>query len=252
MRVKRIEQIEDYINLHKTVTIDNLCEVFHVSRNTIRRDLDTLSAKGVVNKIYGGVTSNKTQETIPFEERNIKNMDMKNRIARKAAEFIDNDDTLFIDSGTTATTLFNQLSEKKRLTLFTNNLEIVVKSIYANDFHVVSTGGALARNTYSTVGPDAARLLERYNIKKAFMSATGLSIGSGLTNSSQGEYEVKKAIISRCHKVYMLIDSSKFGDVSLMTFGRIEDADVIITDKAPSQEYLDYFREHGVELVIAD
>ena len=71
MRSKRIDLVENYIINHKTVSIDKLCEVFDVSKNTIRRDLSVLVEKGTIKKVYGGVTVNENQELVSFEERNV-------------------------------------------------------------------------------------------------------------------------------------------------------------------------------------
>ena len=77
MRSKRIDLVENYIINHKTVSIDKLCEVFDVSKNTIRRDLSVLVEKGTIKKVYGGVTVNENQELVSFEERNVKNSKFK-------------------------------------------------------------------------------------------------------------------------------------------------------------------------------
>ena len=252
MRTQRIEQINDYILENKTVSIDTLCEVFQVSRNTIRRDLDSLVKRGTISKIYGGVIANNVKETVPFEERNTTNIDLKQRIAKKAAEFVQDGDAIFIDSGTTATSLFDQLPKNLNLTLFTNNLEILIRSIYENDYRVFATGGQLAKETYSTVGADAARIFKNYNIGKAFLSATAVSIEHGATNSTEGEYEVKKAALECSTITYLLIDSTKFDKFSLLTYAKLPDFNAVITDKMPSNRYVDYFKEHGVELIIAD
>ena len=251
MRVSRLMQMEDYIVSRETVTIEELCEKFQVSKNTVRRDLDALCKKGAVRKIYGGAASNHTKDTVPFEERNVKNTELKERIGRKAAEFINDGDSIFIDSGTTLTMMYYQIPRMKNLTIFTNNLDVAVRSIADNDYRVILTGGELSRKTYSTTGSDVARILGCYNIEKAFLSATSISLENGATNSSRGEFEAKQAAISRSRYRYLLVDSSKFDAVSLMTFAELNIFDAIITDSEPEAKYQSYFKKHNVDLIIA-
>lgn len=251
MRVSRLMQMENYIVSRETATIEELCEYFQVSKNTVRRDLDALCEKGAVRKIYGGAASNHTKDTVPFDERNVKNMDRKERIGRKAAEFIDEGDTIFIDSGTTLTTMYYQMPALQKLTIFTNNLEVAIRCITDNQHRVILTGGELYRKTYSTTGSDVSRMLGCYNIEKAFLSATSVSLENGASNSSRGEFEVKQAAISRSRYVYLLVDSTKFDSVSLMTFAQLNAFDAIITDAEPPVKYVSYFKKHNIDLIIA-
>ena len=116
MRSKRIDLVENYIINHKTVSIDKLCEVFDVSKNTIRRDLSVLVEKGTIKKVYGGVTVNENQELVSFEERNVKNSNSKLALGKAAAEFIEDGDSIFLDSGTTTVNIIDFLKDKKDIT----------------------------------------------------------------------------------------------------------------------------------------
>ncbi len=251
MRISRLMQMESYILEQSTATIEELCDKFQVSKNTVRRDLDVLVSKGVVRKIYGGAAANHAKDTVPFEERNVKNISAKERIGKKAAEFIGDGDSVFFDSGTTLTALYYVMPEKRNLTVFTNNLEIVTRGALDQKYRIIVAGGELARKTYSMVGSDVARALSCYNIEKAFMSATGVSLESGASNSSRGEFEAKKAAIRRARYRYLLVDSSKFDTNSLMTFAELSEFDVIITDAMPEPKYVEYCEKAGIDLIVA-
>lgn len=255
MRAQRIERLYEYILEHQTVSLDTLCEEFEVSRNTIRRDLSELMKRGSLTKIYGGVTvappPGSSMDTVPFEERNIKNSDAKMRLARQAAALVQDGDVIFIDSGSTAGCFYSCLPKNLQLTIFTNNIEILIKSTYENDFRVLATGGQLARKTYSMVGADAARMLANYNIDKAFLSATAVSLDRGATNSSEGEYVVKKAVMKSSTSRYLLVDKSKFDRVSLLTYATLDEMDAVITDGPPPEAYVDYFDRRKIKLIVA-
>ena len=101
MRTKRIDEIEQYITKEKSVSLDTLCEVFQVSKNTIRRDIDTLAKAGKIKKVYGGVTLNDTlpsKKLLPFAERHEKFVEEKKAICRLAADHIEDDEAEEMES----------------------------------------------------------------------------------------------------------------------------------------------------------
>lgn len=250
MKLKRIQKIEEYILDNKTVTLDQLANIFNVSKNTIRRDVSELVEKGTIKKVYGGVSVN-SNPLIPFDKRQIKNSHPKSLIAKKAAELINDGDIIFVDSGTTTVNLAYFLKDKKNITIITNNLNFINKCIKYDNINIISTGGSLVRNTNSFVGIDTLNLLKKYNINKAFMASTGISLTNGVTNGSPQEAEIKKLVISKSNLVYVLIDYSKFGTSSLMTYCSIGDIDYLITDKVPPEEYIEFINKNDVNLIIA-
>lgn len=146
MRSKRIDLIEKYIYKHKTISIDKLCEEFKMSKNTIRRDIDTLVDRGVIKKVYGGVTVNSSnKELLSFEERTIKNNFAKLSIAERASQFVEDGDSIFIDSGTTTFNMIEYLKDKKNITVFTNNLNVIVQAIPYENIEIICLSGKLTR-----------------------------------------------------------------------------------------------------------
>ncbi|MBP9477842.1 MAG: DeoR/GlpR transcriptional regulator [Sebaldella sp.] len=249
MKSHRIKNIEDYILKNESVTLDKLCEVFDVSKNTIRRDIKELLEDGSIKKIYGGVMINK-KKLIPFEERNIKNHDEKKLIAKISADFINDGDIIFIDSGTTTMWLIDYLKNKNSITILTNNLSAVIAALPYPNLNIISLGGNLKRKTNSFVGNSASLVLKDYNISKSFMAATGISISRGATNSSMDEYELKKLIVEKSGEIFLLVDSTKFDTISLMTYSTLENIDRIITNETPTKKYLDFFKKNKINLVI--
>lgn len=248
MKSHRIKNIEDYILKYESVSLDKLCEVFKVSKNTIRRDIKELLEKGKIKKIYGGVRINQ-KKLIPFEERNIKNHDEKKAIAEIAAAYIKDGDIIFIDSGTTIMWIIDYLKDRNNVTILTNNLSAIVSALQYPNLKIISLGGILKRKTNSFVGNCTSLVLKDYNISKSFMAATGISITKGATNSSIEEYDLKKRIVEKSDEIFLLVDSSKFDIISLMTFSPLSGMDYIITDKIPSQKYLEFFKQNKITLI---
>jgi DeoR family myo-inositol catabolism operon transcriptional repressor len=110
----------------------------------------------------------------------------------------------------------------------------------------------LERKTNSLVGPQNVDILKAYNINKAFMATTGVSLSNGVTNASPLETDLKKTIVQKSQQVYLLADCNKFGKYGLMTYCELEDIDYLISDEIPSIEYQKFARENQIELVIAE
>ncbi len=251
MRSKRISEIEDYIYENKTVTLDQLCRVFDVSKNTIRRDLKEIISDGNFKKIYGGVTVKDNKDLLPFSERNINNLDAKKKIAAKAASLVEDSDVIFIDSGTTTIHLIDYIKDKKNLTVITNNLEVMIRVIPYENIKLISLSGELDRNTLSFTGDTASAVLKSYNISKAFMASAGVSIDGGVTNSSTKEYDIKNTAVKRSNNVFLLASEDKFNLVAIMTYCTLDKLTGIITDGNPPQEMRDYLAEHDIDLIIS-
>jgi DeoR family transcriptional regulator, myo-inositol catabolism operon repressor len=251
MRSQRIEEIKDYIYENKTVTLDQICDHFQVSKSTLRRDLDSILQSSDIKKIYGGVTALPKKELISFEERNISNLDSKRKIAAAAAELVQDSDIIFIDSGTTTLPIIDSIKDKKNITVLTNNVEIILRAIPYENINIISLSGTLNRKTLSFTGTSAAQVLQNYNISKAFMATTGFSIANGVTNSSPLESDIKRMAIQRSQQIYLLADSTKCGIVSLITYCDLNKLNVLITDSELPKEIGDFFKKYGNRILVA-
>lgn len=250
MKSRRIQEIEEYVLNNNNVTLDKLTDVFNVSKNTIRRDIRELVEKGTIKKVYGGVSAN-SRSLVPFNERKIKNSTTKTLLAKTASEFINDGDIVFIDSGTTTVNMADFLKDRMNVTIITNNLNFITNSIRYENLNIISTGGSLVRKTNSFAGIDTLNMLKTYNINKAFMAATGVSLANGITNSSPLECEIKKAVVNKSNEIYLLADSSKFDTSSLMTYCELKDIDYLITDKMPPRDYEIFIKQNNINLIMA-
>ena len=257
MKTERIRQIEQYINEKDVVTIPELLDYFKVSINTIRRDLNELEQEGKIEKIYGGAKKKDSDERPPegligYTERIVKNQEVKYRIAEKASSYISEEDTIFIDTGTSTVPLLQTLSSFHHLTIITNSIYVLYSALDMPQFTVIGLPGVIKNKTASLVGDPCLEMIDRYNIGKAFMACSAFSITGGVSNSSIEEFEIKRKILRRCSQSFLLVDSSKFNRTAMMTFARPEDFDYIITEEKPADEYLKYFESHRIGLVLAD
>lgn len=251
MRNTRLEEMEKYILQNDSVSMDQLCEQFNVSMITVRRDIAQLQRKGTIEKIYGGVTARKGETLTPFDVRNISNREAKTAIGRRAASLVNDNDIVFLDSGTTALHVLDNLSALHNVTIVTHSLQAMLAALPYQNLNVISLPGQLYRKTSSFTGLDAIRFLKSYNITIAFMGASALSLEHGVSNSSPLEYEIKMTAMQRSAKNVLLIDGEKFGRTALLTYAQISDFDSIVTERMPAPEYVKACQDGGTELLIA-
>lgn len=247
IKSKRIQQMKEYVYEHESASLDELMEYFQVSKNTVRRDVQELVDSGVLKKVYGGVSVNHST-LIKFNERKDMNLSKKQLIGQLAAACTEDGDVLFVDSGTTTLEMLPHLSEKQ-LTIVTNNFDFIHDARAYPGLTIFSTGGMLERNTNSFVGYQSIELLQKYNISKAFLASTGVSIANGVTNSSPLETEIKSMVVRKSLASYLLIDDSKFDQYSLTTYCRLNDIACIVTNAKPPEAYVNYAAEHGITLL---
>ncbi|MBT2701078.1 DeoR/GlpR transcriptional regulator [Bacillus sp. ISL-40] len=250
IKEKRIKKIHEYVIEQQSASLDELVSVFDVSKNTIRRDIQTLVERGELKKVYGGVSViHKKLES--FQDRKIRNQEQKASIVKKAASYVKDGDIIFIDSGTTTIGMFKYIKDKN-LTIFTNSIDCIVRALPFDHLNVISIGGLLDRKTDSFGNPhnNNMDLLSNYNIKKAFMASTGISLTNGVTNASPLESELKKVIVKRSSEVYLLVDHDKFDKYGLMTYCGLGAIDYLVTDRLPNATYREYAKKNAIRLVI--
>ncbi|GIN69592.1 HTH-type transcriptional regulator IolR [Bacillus sp. J14TS2] len=250
---QRINKIKAYVTEHKSVSLDELTNVFKVSKNTIRRDIQELVEKGYLKKVYGGVTvdDDKSAKLESFYDRQVRSQSEKEKIGKAAADYVKDGDIIFIDSGTTTIGMTEYIKEKE-ITVITNNLNFIIRALPYKNLNVITAGGILERKTNSFGSLKYMDVLNAYNINKSFMASTGVSLLNGVTNASPLESELKTSIVNRSSEVFLLVDHDKFDKYGLMTYSQLEDIDYVITDIMPSEVYQGYAKKYNIQLIIAE
>ncbi|MDO5701747.1 MAG: DeoR/GlpR family DNA-binding transcription regulator [Lachnospiraceae bacterium] len=251
-RDARRKQIADYIDRKKSVSMDELCENFGVSMNTVRADLAYLVRTGAVKKVYGGAKSNLNQEFNAFEQRSELNRDEKAAIAAYAASIIEDRDTIFVDSGTTTMRILDYLDPQKNITILSGNLHIVYQAYNMNNVELIVLPGTLNRRTCSVTDGSTLEFMQRFRFSKAFMGTSGISESGRLNVYTYIEYELKKRAVENSRNVYLMADSSKFGSVGFVTYGDMSDITELITDSGCPEEMRALCASKGVSVIIAD
>jgi len=242
--------MEQYITENGTVSMEDLCGEFGVSMSTVRQDVGLLVEKGTVSKVYGGVSSVRPNQLIPFEERKIRNLARKQAIGKEAAHLLRDRDILFLDSGTTTMQLIPQIPPEKGVTILTHSLSAMQAALPYPHIEVISLPGKLDRRTNAFLAADL-RYLEQYNVTLAMMAATGVSRTGEVTNSILLEQEIKRKAVEKSGRSYLLVDSDKFDHASLITYAHLDQFAGVVTDEGISEAAEKLILEANLDLHIA-
>lgn len=229
---ERHQHILELLREYGRITVKDLCNQFKVSNVTIRNDLNDLERQGLLIRTHGGAMARENNSSeLPFSVRMKKHSEEKQRMAKAAAGLINHGEAIFIDGGTTASVIRHYLTDKKDLTIITPSIEVISHLADHDALKIFVMGGFFKQESLSTIGASSANVIDNWNISKAFHGAYGFTVEHGLTDIDPGFIEQKRYIASKARINIGMIDSSKWGKVSLDTFLETKDIDIIITDK---------------------
>lgn len=248
-RHSRREEILEYLKNNKTVSCDELCGRFDVTRETIRQDLNSLSEQGLVVRTFGGAMI--AGEPFPsLEQRVALNMEEKHRIAKAALQYIRPNDLMVMDAGSTIVELAKIMGEGMNLVVLTNSLEILRILAQKSGVHAIGTGGSVFSHSMSFQGRNAENMISSYNLRKAFISAEALSFKEGIMDTNEGEACIKRAMIEAAGEVTLLIDHTKFTKMGHITVCPVTRINRIITGSGVDPETIEMFLGKGIEFVV--
>jgi DeoR/GlpR family transcriptional regulator of sugar metabolism len=201
--------------------------------------------------VHGGAEiAPKLQLEQSFEVRQRLHLDDKVHVAAAAAALVQPGDTIILDSSTTAFQLALQIKAVTDLRVVTNNLHVVANLSPCPNIEVIVVGGVIRDETASVVGPLAEEMLAHLHTPKGFFGAAGLTPERGLTDADIREVQVKRAMVKATDQVHVLLDASKFGQQSFLTFAPLSDVDHIVTNENIPAEYRQICREFGINLTV--
>ena len=248
----RRRKIYELIREEGNARVSALSEIFSVSEPTIRSDLERLESERLVVRDHGGAYLRDVDVLVRSQTlHHTENADKKKLIGRKAAEFVHDNDTLILDSGSTVTELAKNLLERRNLHIVTNALNIALIVGSEPSFTVHVTGGEFKAPTLSLTGEQAAAVFENVFVGKLFLATAGISPESGLTYPGFSDLPVKRAMIRAAKTTYLLADSTKIGKTSFAALGGLADVSVLITDAGIDPESVRMFESLGTEVVVA-
>lgn len=226
---ERMAAIEQILKANGFVTVKYLTEEICYSTATINRDLNIMEKQGIVKRSYGGAELAQPKN-IPLHFRYSKMRPVKNKIAKAAAEFVKDGDTIFIDCSTTAQYMGNYLATKKNLTVITNNIAL---ASYLSECGVtaICLGGKIMEPPSMVYSAETVEAVGRYAADKLFFSPTSITENGQIGASSYEEHILlMQAMMAHAEEVYMLCDHKKIDNTCKRFVGDLGNVSAAITD----------------------
>jgi DeoR/GlpR family transcriptional regulator of sugar metabolism len=245
---ERLERIVEYINKHKRISVEEICSIYEVSRDTARRDLVKLEEQKRIIRTHGGALLSTIQkDAMSYRERLLYVIDEKRAIGKIAASLIKNGDKIILDSSTTVQACA-EFIDAENCTVITNSInqaEILSTKMGIN-IHLL--GGDLNKEQLFLYGPQVIAALSQYRVKKAFIGVVGITL-KGLTTSVEDDGHVVRKMIEQADQVIVLADHTKFGHNGYFRYAELSVIDIIITDQAPTEDFMEVFEKHKIEVI---
>ena len=233
MRNVRLKQMEQFIVEKKFSTIEEISEVFHIHPNTARADIRELAERGVVQKRYGGIEYVTPNLQISFDERRMKNVAAKRDIGRKAATLLEEDDVIYVDTGSTAIQLVQAGAPlPQRLTVISSSLEVLQSIATNTDYTLFALPGQLNRQINAFISLETIESLKTYNVNKCFIGARGVSAKGELSSASSIDAKVKSTAIDISQTIILMADRQKAEQTALFNFSTLSKIDYWVCDES--------------------
>ncbi len=231
-KYERLDEVANLVNKKGTIRIKEIVDSLKVSDMTVRRDLAELEEKGILTKIHGGARSNSAFQytEMSHNEKHTQCVEEKRQIAKKAAELIEEGNTIFLGPGTTVELLAEEISNT-RISIITNCLPVfnILFRKKSDKFRVYLIGGEMRELTESFSGDMTNSTLEKMRFSKMFFSANGVKGSDVMTSSHEEAYTQQLAIKNSIEK-YLLVDSSKLGKEDFVSFCDLKSLTAIVID----------------------
>ncbi|MDF2046287.1 DeoR/GlpR family DNA-binding transcription regulator [Microbacterium sp. Kw_RZR3] len=257
--MERQQLIERELREVGRVSVVDLARRFDVTTETVRRDLDRLETTGSLRRVHGGAVSIDRASTAEstLTERRERHGDAKRAIAASAAALLGSDfrGSIFVDAGTTAAAvaaaLPATLTVSAGVEVVTHSLEAAHLLAGEERLSLTTIGGRVRGVTAAAVGAHTVRAIGQLRPDIAFIGTNGLSATFGLSTPDPEEAAVKTAIIQSARRIVLLADAAKFGEELLVSFARLDEIDVLVTDTPPTGALSEALADADVEVRVA-
>ncbi len=251
--VSRRAKILEELEIKGQVTVSELSKMFSISEVTIRNDLTHLEKQNMLIRARGGAIKVKYYRMgidPSISDKQKEYQKEKQRIAKAALKFIEDGDTIVLDSGTTTTEIAKNLEQFKNLTIITNALNIAIILSEYEGFNIYMPGGILRKRSLSLVGVLADENISKFYCDKLFLGVDGFDTTHGLSTPNSEEAHLNLIMMSVAKKVIVVTDSRKFLRRRFAFISPINSVHVVITDSGIREEDRNRLEKNGVEVVI--
>ncbi|WP_420993082.1 DeoR/GlpR family DNA-binding transcription regulator [Cupriavidus sp. 30B13] len=247
---QRQKFILDQLVASGALAISELVGELGVSRETIRRDLNVLAARGLLILTHGGALSPERAEP-DAQTRAAVNVEGKRAIGMRAAELVPDGASVILDYGTTTHAVAQALHGHRNLVVYTNDIAIALLLGRRNGNRVVMLGGELQDNEDATQGWDTIEQLSRYRADFAFVGTGGITADGQMSDFSRAAAELRSRMLLAAGVACVVADHTKFGRNAGVLVKHFDKAAWLISDRAPEPGLCAALAARGPALRIA-
>lgn len=252
---ERIKAIQSLVTTHGFQTIEALAERFGVSSQTIRRDVNALSDRGLCRRRHGGVDVLPEAERGPanmaYPARRILQQEAKQAIARCVAAAVPDGASLFFGIGTTPEQCAHALCDRQGLRVMTNNLNVALALCRNTSTELTIAGGRLRPVDRDVVAGEAHGFFSRYAADIGIFGVGAVAEDGSLLDFSLDEVRMRSELMRHCRQRFLVLDHSKFGRSAPVRGGHITEASIVFCDQAPPPAIAALLAQAQVSLVVA-
>lgn len=230
---ERRREITSLLKSRGSVQVLALSEMFAVSMQTIRKDLQYLEEHGIATRAYGGAISSdvvNTNAEPPIEAKRVSHTEEKERIGQLAASMVKPGQSIMLDSGTTALQIARFLPDEEDITVVTNDFDVLSVLAQKRNIKIVMLGGELRRKNMAFYGAQTVAALDDLLLDKLFLGVDGFDVERGITTHHEAEAQLNRKMVETAREVIAVTDASKFGKVCLHRIIDISGINALITD----------------------
>jgi DeoR/GlpR family transcriptional regulator of sugar metabolism len=232
------------------VEVNDLAARLDVSQVTIRKDLGELERRGLLKREHGYAVETQSDD---IANRLAFHYQVKQRIARAAASFVENGETVMIESGSCCALLAQELATtKKDITIITNSAFTARYAGHYAGIRLVLLGGEYQQVSQAVVGPLTRSCVQNFFVDKLFVGTDGFSMEAGFTGGNLMRCEAIRDMAGRANRVILMTESRKFHQKGVVGEFRPEEVSVLVTDRGIPEELVSYFNQKKVEIIIVE
>jgi len=245
----RQSELLDAVRAQGMATVESLAERFGVTLQTVRRDVKLLAEAGLLARYHGGVRlPASTTENLAHRQREALNADAKQRIARAVAARVPHGSSLLINLGTTTEAVARELLHHQGLRVITNNLNVAAILADNPDCEVIVAGGVVRNRDRGIVGEAAVDFIRQFRVDIGLIGISGIEPDGSLRDFDYREVKVARVIIEQSREVWLVADHSKFNRPAMVELARVDQLDLLLTDRPPPPPFPTLLAEAGVQL----
>lgn len=244
--------IIDWARQYGRVKVENLAEHFQLSPQTIRKDLNELCDKGMLQRVHGGATLSAGIINDEYEARRGLAADAKRSIGIKAASLISNNHSLIINIGTTTEQVAFALKIKRSLLVITNNINVVNILRGNPEIETIIAGGLVRRQDGGVVGEATMDFIRQFKVDYAIIGTSAIDEDGSLLDYDYREVRVAQAIIENARHSILVADNMKFERSAPVRMGHISQLGSFVTDKPPPESFVQICDDNDVRIEVAD